>query len=91
MVALDQAGPAYQQRYKQAIDRAAVYLLRTQLADGTWLVRTRANPVQILKESGFPHGRDQWISAAGTAWAAAALALTQPPAQPAVSSAGVVR
>lgn len=92
MYALDQAGPAYQQRYKQAIDRASVYLLRTQLADGTWLVRTRANPVQVLKESGFPHGRDQWISAAGTAWAATALALTQPPAQQqAVSSAAVVR
>lgn len=76
MYALNQA--ARSNRYQQSIDRASAYLLRTQLADGTWLVRTRANPVQVLKESGFPHGRDQWISAAGTAWAATALAQTQP-------------
>ncbi len=27
---------------------------------------------------GFPHGRHQWISAAGTSWAVMALAMTQP-------------
>jgi hypothetical protein len=37
-------------------------------------------PVQPYKESGFPHGRHQWISAAGTSWAAMALGLTQPEA-----------
>lgn len=54
------------------------YLLRTQLADGSWLVRSRSNPVQQFKESGFPHGRDQWISAAATGWAGLALTLSQP-------------
>ena len=54
--------------------RGVEYLLRTQEPDGTWKVRTRAFPFQPLKESGFPHGRDQWISAAATSWAAMALA-----------------
>jgi hypothetical protein len=55
-------------------------LLRTQFTDGSWLVRTRAFPFQPLKDSGFPHGRNQWISAAGTSWAAMALSLTLPAA-----------
>jgi len=29
-------------------------------------------------ESGFPHGKDQWISVAGTNWATMALTLTMP-------------
>jgi len=45
-----------------------------------WLVRSRSFPFQPYKESGFPHGKDQWISAAGTGWAAMALATTiEPP------------
>jgi hypothetical protein len=67
---LDTTAPAYQ--------RGVAYLLRTQFDDGSWLVRTRSNPFQQYKESGFPHGRHQWISAAGTSWAAMALGLTQP-------------
>lgn len=55
--------------------RGAGYLLRTQMADGSWHVRSRAFPLQPLKESGFPHGRDQWISASGTGWATVALSL----------------
>jgi len=54
------------------------YLARTRLDDGTWVVRTRANPVQQLRDSGFPHGRDQWISAAATSWAAMALTTALP-------------
>jgi ankyrin repeat protein len=55
--------------------RGVEYLLGTQEPDGSWHVRGRSLPVQPLFESGFPHGRDQWISAAGTSWAAMALAL----------------
>jgi hypothetical protein len=51
------------------------YLLRTQLEDGTWFVRSRAFGFQPYFESGFPHGPDQFISASATAWAAAALAM----------------
>jgi N-acyl-D-amino-acid deacylase len=63
-----------------AYQRGVAFLLRTQFADGSWVVRTRSSPFQPLKDSGFPHGRDQWISAAGTSWAAIALSLSQPEA-----------
>ncbi len=49
------------------------YLLATQLEDGTWQVTTRAKPVQEYFESGFPHGKDQFISVAATAWSTLAL------------------
>jgi N-acyl-D-amino-acid deacylase len=55
--------------------RGVKYLLGTQEPDGSWHVRGRALPVLPLFESGFPHGRDQWISAAGTSWAVMALSL----------------
>jgi ankyrin repeat protein len=55
--------------------KGIAYLLRTQLEDGTWFVRSRATiPLQAYFESGFPHGTDQFISAAGTSWAVIALA-----------------
>lgn len=49
------------------------HLLRTQLEDGTWHVRSRALGFQPYFESGFPHGPDQFISAAATSWAVMAL------------------
>jgi len=54
------------------------FLLSTQFEDGSWYVRSRAWPFQPHFESEFPHGKDQWISASGTAWATLALLLTQP-------------
>lgn len=71
LVALLQAGaleptdPAYR--------RGVDYLLRSQLADGSWYVKSRALPFQPYFESGFPHGPDQWVSAAASNWAAMAL------------------
>lgn len=62
--------------YRKGID----FLLRTQAADGTWHVKSRAIWLQPYFESGFPYGQDQFISTAGTAWAAMALsAAVQPP------------
>jgi N-acyl-D-amino-acid deacylase len=58
--------------------RGVSFLMRTQFADGSWLVRSRTFPVQPLRDTGFPHGKDQWISAAGTSWAAMALSLALP-------------
>jgi len=60
-----------------AVDQGRRYLLTTQLADGTWHVRRRAFPFQPTMESGFPHGKDSWISAAGTSWAVMALSLPE--------------
>ena len=57
-----------------AFQRGIEFLLKTQLEDGSWYVRSRAIPLQPYFESGFPHGHDQWVSAAGTNWAAMALA-----------------
>ncbi len=58
--------------------KGVAFLMSTQYPDGSWFVRTRSFPVQPYFESGFPFGRHQWISAAGTAWAARAIALTLP-------------
>ncbi|HYO80007.1 MAG TPA: ankyrin repeat domain-containing protein [Bryobacteraceae bacterium] len=58
--------------------RGTNYLLSTQAADGSWHVKSRSIWVQPYFESGFPYGHDQWISAAGTAWATMALSLTVP-------------
>jgi ankyrin repeat protein len=49
------------------------FLMNTQLADGSWYVKSRAIRIQPFFESGFPFGRDQFISAAGTNWATQAL------------------
>jgi len=56
-----------------AYQRGVRYLLTTQLDDGSWHVRSRAPKFQPYFESGFPHGQDQWISSAATAWASMAL------------------
>jgi hypothetical protein len=50
------------------------YLLRTQAADGTWHVRSRSLPFQPYFETGYPYSHDQWISAAGAAYATMAIA-----------------
>ena len=60
--------------------RGVQYLLNTQLEDGSWHVRTRAAGFQPYFDNGFPHGVDQWISAAGTSLATIALTLATPPA-----------
>jgi mono/diheme cytochrome c family protein len=66
--------PAYQ--------RGVNFLLRTQFDDGSWWVRTRTWAFQPHFDGKFPHGKDQWISAAATAWAAAALLFTLEPDAP---------
>ncbi len=58
------------------------YLLRTQQSDGTWSTIRRAFPFQPTMDSGFPHGRESWLSAAATSWAILALAQTLPDSQP---------
>lgn len=62
-----------------AYQRGVEFLLRTQFDDGSWLVRSRTWPFQPHFDGKFPHGKDQWISAAGTAWATIALLVTLEP------------
>jgi cytochrome c551/c552 len=75
LVALRESGavaPA-DRAYRKGIE----FLLRTQIDDGSWVVETRAVPIQAYFESGFPYGVNQWISAAATGWATTALALSK--------------
>ncbi|MGZ8515987.1 MAG: hypothetical protein ACXWWD_01490, partial [Chitinophagaceae bacterium] len=73
LYALNQSGqlstdaPAYQ--------NGISWLLRTQQPDGSWNVPTRSFPSVDYVDSGFPHGDNQFISAAGTTWATMALLL----------------
>lgn len=62
-----------------SIRKGIAYLLSTQQDDGTWHVVTRAKPVQEYFESDFPHGKDQFISIAATAWSTFALLLSLSP------------
>ena len=75
LVALEAAGQSVS---SAPFRRGIGFLLRTQFPDGSWLVRTRSFPLQPLRDSGFPQGKHQWISAAGTSWAAMALSLSLP-------------
>jgi ankyrin repeat protein len=64
--------------------RGVAFLLRTQFEDGSWWVKSRTWPFQPHFDGQFPHGKDQWISAGATAWAAMALLFTIEPVKPAV-------
>lgn len=59
--------------------KGRAYLVKTAREDGSWLVKSRSKPFQAYFETGFPHGKDQWISSAATAWAVMALILTTSP------------
>ena len=73
LAALHEAGglpltsPVYQ--------RGIRFLLDAQLPDGSWHVVTRSKPVQLYFETGFPYGKDQFLSMAATAWSTYALLL----------------
>ncbi len=59
--------------------RARDYLLKAQLADGSWLVESHVkSKAQPYFENGDPHGEHQFISTAAAAWATAALAQLLP-------------
>ena len=79
LYALHEAGiEASAEAYRNGVK----FLLANQYADGSWLVKTHSYPVQPYFESGFPFGRNQWISAAGTSWASLALTYMLPDAKP---------
>jgi hypothetical protein len=53
--------------------RGLAYLISTQHDDGSWQVATRSVPFQTYFESGYPHGKDQFISIAAASWATMSL------------------
>lgn len=85
LVALQQAGalraddPAYR--------RGVQFLLKAQRDDGSWHVESRSKPFQTYFESGFPHGKDQFIAITASSWATLALLRALPEKEPAPSSA----
>jgi hypothetical protein len=74
LYALNQAGGVAVK--DRAYGRGVEYLLKTQRADGSWFVKTHAIPSNPYFESGFPHGKSQFISYAASCWATMALTLT---------------
>jgi hypothetical protein len=78
LVALNECGAlhASDQQYR----RGVMFLLSTQAADGSWHVKSRSIPIMPPFESGFPCGRDQWVSAAASNWATMALINASPKA-----------
>ena len=77
LYALHQTGSlsARDEAYRKGVD----FLMSIRKDDGSWHVRTRSFAFQPYFESGFPHGHDQWISAAATGWATMALMQTLEP------------
>jgi ankyrin repeat protein len=70
LVALHTAGmPVADPVYKRGVE----FLLKNQMGDGSWYVKTRALGLQPFFDSGFPHGVNQAISSASSAWATMAL------------------
>lgn len=76
LVALHQAGGIATE--DAAYQKGLGYLVSTQHADGSWHVVTRSKPIQIYFESGYPHGKDQFISIAAAGWSTTALTLALP-------------
>ena len=58
-----------------AFQKGISFLLKTQFEDGSWKVRSRSIPFVPFVYNGFPHEKNQFISAAGTNWATMALIL----------------
>ena len=68
------AVPAIDPAYQKGMH----WLLRNQLADGSWFVPTRAVPVQPHTFESFPNGWHQFVSDAASCWATMALLFTLP-------------
>jgi len=65
------------------------FLVSTQARDGTWRVRTRMiSPATVSPEyftTGFPYGKDEFLSYAGSCWAVMALMSALPERSPSTS------
>ncbi len=72
LVALNQGGgvPVTDPAYRHGV----AFLLETQRPDGTWFVKKWAHGYNTYFDAGFPYGKSQFISLAGTCYAMMALA-----------------
>ena len=61
-----------------AYKKGVQWLLRNQLANGSWFAPTRAVPVQPHTFESFPNGWHQFISDSASSWATMALLYTLP-------------
>lgn len=66
-----------------AYRKGLAFLLSKQLEDGSWHVVSHARPFQSYFESGYPHGKDQFISIAAASWSTTAMILALPKREPA--------
>ena len=76
LAALQQAGKM--EVTNASYRRGLQFLVSSQQADGSWHVISRSDPFQTYFESGYPHGKDQFISISAAGWATMALALALP-------------
>lgn len=65
-----------------AYQKGLRFLLKSQLADGSWQVKSRSKPFQPYFESGYPHEKNQFISCAAGGWATLAIVLALPEVEP---------
>ena len=81
LVALHQAGVPVADR---AVSRGVAFLVSSQARDGTWRVRTRMiSPAEVSPPyfaTGFPYGKDEFLSFTGSCWAVMGLLSTLPDA-----------
>lgn len=63
--------------------RGLEYLLDQQLSDGSWHVTSRSKPFQTYFETGYPHGKDQFISTTAACWSVLAMLHSLPKKSPA--------
>jgi len=77
LVALNQGGgvPITDPAYRHGV----AFLLETQRPDGTWFVKKWAHGYNTYFDAGFPYGKSQFISIAGTCYAMMALATAAEP------------
>jgi ankyrin repeat protein len=77
LFALDEM-PENSQATVAARNKGIRFLLSTQASDGTWRVHTRMlSPAEVSPKyfsTGFPYGKDEFLSYAGSCWAVMALA-----------------
>lgn len=82
---------AERSNFRAAFDKGIRFLISTQAPDGTWHVRSRMlSPADVSPKyfaTGFPYGKDEFLSYAGSSWAVMALlsALPETAARPAIS------